>query len=119
MDFLWQTVDELPISMGSFRAAKVEARAFVQIDWSRGGDACVASAEVKTVEDIDGRKSAMMMFSPDHTVFEFMITNSRLTREEMAQVRKNTALLAGRLHLRAASCSPRRRWTSPACGSRT
>ena len=91
VDFVWQTVDELPISMGSYRAAGAEAKAFVQIDWSRGGDACVASAEVKTVEDIQDRKSAMMMFSPDHTVFEFMITNSRLTREEIAQVRKDTA----------------------------
>ncbi len=91
VDFVWQTVDELPISMGTYRAAGAEAKAFVQIDWSRGGDACVSSAEVKTVEDIKDRKSAMMMFSPDHTVFEFMITNSRLTREEIAQVRKNTA----------------------------
>jgi outer membrane protein OmpA-like peptidoglycan-associated protein/ABC-type nitrate/sulfonate/bicarbonate transport system substrate-binding protein len=91
VDFVWQTVDELPISMGSYRAAGAEARAFVQIDWSRGGDACISSAEVQTVEDIKDRKSAMMLFSPDHTVFEFMITNSRLTREELIQVRKNTA----------------------------
>jgi NitT/TauT family transport system substrate-binding protein len=90
-DFIWTTVDEMPINMGSFRAANVEARAFIQIDWSRGGDACVAAPEVKKVEDILGRKSAMMMFSPDHTVFEFMITNSRLTREEVARVRKDTS----------------------------
>src|SRR5688572_1640122 len=34
VDFVWQTVDELPISMGSYRAAGAEAKAFVQIDWS-------------------------------------------------------------------------------------
>lgn len=91
VDFVWQTVDELPISLGSYRAAGVEARAFLQIDWSRGGDACVAAREVKTVEDILGRRSAMMMFSPDHTVFEFMIVNSRLTREQVARVRRDTS----------------------------
>ncbi|HTU63615.1 MAG TPA: ABC transporter substrate-binding protein, partial [Polyangiales bacterium] len=90
IDFLWQTVDELPISLASYRAAKVDARAFLQIDWSRGGDACVASQEVRKVEDIVGRKSAMLMFSPDHTVFEFMITNSRLTPEQVSNVRKAT-----------------------------
>jgi len=90
VDFVWQTVDELPISLGGFKAAGVEARAFLQIDWSRGGDACVASAEVRTVEDILGKKSAMLLFSPDHTVFEFMITNSRLTSEQVAGVRKAT-----------------------------
>src|ERR1700758_5380477 len=43
VDAVWETVDELPIALGSFRAANVDARAFIQIDWSRGGDACVAS----------------------------------------------------------------------------
>jgi hypothetical protein len=59
VDFVWQTVDELPISLGGYRAAGIEAKAFLQIDWSRGGDACVASKEVQKVEDILGRKSAL------------------------------------------------------------
>jgi NitT/TauT family transport system substrate-binding protein len=90
VDFVWQTVDELPIALSSYRAQNVEAKAFLQIDWSRGGDACVATQEVQKVEDILGRKSAVLMFSPDHTVFEFMITNSRLTREQVTEVRRST-----------------------------
>ncbi len=91
VDFVWQVVDEMPINMGGYKKAGVDARAFLQIDWSRGGDACVASKEVQKVEDILGKKSAMMMFSPDHTVFEFMINNSRLTKDQIAQVRKDTS----------------------------
>ena len=92
VDFIWTTVDELPITAGTyFKAAGVDARAFVQIDWSRGGDACIATADIKKVEDVLGRKSAMMIFSPDHTVFEFMITNSRLSREDVARVRRDTS----------------------------
>ncbi len=90
VDFVWQTVDELPISLGAYRAAGVDVRAFMQLDWSRGGDACVASKEVQTVESVYGRKSAMLMFSPDHTVFEFMINNSRLTPQQVAEVRRAT-----------------------------
>jgi outer membrane protein OmpA-like peptidoglycan-associated protein len=90
IDMVWQTVDELPISLGGYRDAGVDVRAFLQIDWSRGGDACVASREVQRVEDIAGRKSAMLRFSPDHTVFEFMITNSRLTPEQVRSVRRAT-----------------------------
>jgi outer membrane protein OmpA-like peptidoglycan-associated protein/ABC-type nitrate/sulfonate/bicarbonate transport system substrate-binding protein len=90
VDFVWQTVDELPISLGAYRSAGVDVRAFMQIDWSRGGDACIASREVQTVEDVYGRKSAMLMFSPDHTVFEFMINNSRLTPQQVSDVRKAT-----------------------------
>ncbi len=91
VDFVWQTVDEMPINVGGYKSAAVDVRAFLQIDWSRGGDACVAAREVQKVEDILGRKSAMMMFSPDHTVFEFMINNSRLTPQQIEQVRKDTS----------------------------
>ena len=91
IDFVWQTVDEMPINMGGYKKAGVDARAFLQIDWSRGGDACVSSGDVKRVEDILNRKSAMMMFSPDHTVFEFMINNSRLTPEQIQKVRNDTS----------------------------
>ena len=90
VDFVWQTVDELPISLGAYRSAGVDVRAFIQIDWSRGGDACIASKDLVTVEDVYGRKSAMLMFSPDHTVFEFMVNNSRLTPEQVAEVRRST-----------------------------
>jgi outer membrane protein OmpA-like peptidoglycan-associated protein len=90
VDFVWQTVDELPISLGGYKALGMDARAVLQIDWSRGGDACVASKEVRKVEDLLGRRAATLLFSPDHTVFEFMITNSQLTSPQVAEVRKAT-----------------------------
>jgi outer membrane protein OmpA-like peptidoglycan-associated protein/ABC-type nitrate/sulfonate/bicarbonate transport system substrate-binding protein len=90
VDFVWQTVDELPINLGALKAGNTEVRAFLQIDWSRGGDACVASKEVQKIEDVVGRKSGVLMFSPDHTVLEFMLTNSRLTEQQVRDARKNT-----------------------------
>ena len=90
VDFVWQTVDELPISLGTYRSAGVDVRTFIQIDWSRGGDACIAARDVATVESLYGKKSAMLMFSPDHTVFEFMVNNSRLTPQQITEVRRAT-----------------------------
>jgi outer membrane protein OmpA-like peptidoglycan-associated protein/ABC-type nitrate/sulfonate/bicarbonate transport system substrate-binding protein len=90
VDFVWQTIDELPIAMANYREKNVEARVFLQLDWSRGGDACVATKEIQKVEDLQGKRSAVLMFSPDHTLFEFMITNSRLSREQAVEVRKST-----------------------------
>jgi NitT/TauT family transport system substrate-binding protein len=87
IDGVWSTVDELPIAMSTYRGANVNVKAFMQLDWSRGGDACVATAEIKTVEDLLGKKSSMLMFSPEHTLFEFMITNSRLTPAQLTRVR--------------------------------
>jgi NitT/TauT family transport system substrate-binding protein len=90
VDFVWQTIDELPITMSGYRAKNVEAATVLQLDWSRGGDACVASKEVQKVEDIVGRQAAVMLFSPDHTLLEFLVTNSRLSREQVAEVRRST-----------------------------
>jgi NitT/TauT family transport system substrate-binding protein len=88
VDFVWQTVDEMPINMGEFKKAGTNVRAFLQVDWSRGGDACIASADVRTVDDLLGRKAAMLRFSPDHTLFEFMINNSRLSSAQVKTVRE-------------------------------
>jgi outer membrane protein OmpA-like peptidoglycan-associated protein len=90
LDFIWHTVDELPISLVSYQQVGIELRVILQLDWSRGGDACVAAPEVRAAEEIFGRRSAMMLFSPDHTLFEFMLTNSNLTPSEIARVRSDT-----------------------------
>jgi NitT/TauT family transport system substrate-binding protein len=90
VDFVWQTIDELPIAMPGYRAKNVDAAVLLQLDWSRGGDACVATKEVQKVEDLVGRRAAVLMFSPDHTMFEFMLNNSRLSREQVLEVRKAT-----------------------------
>jgi len=90
LDFIWHTVDELPISLGGYQKAGIRLRVLLQLDWSRGGDACVAASEVQSAEEILGRHSAMMLFSPDHTLFEFMLANSKLTPHQIAQVRGDT-----------------------------
>ena len=118
VDFVWQTVDEMPINMGGFKAGQ-RRRARLPADRLVARRRRLRGlAEVQKVEDILGRKSAMMMFSPDHTVFEFMITNSRLTPEQVARSRKDTSFSMddftyGRVLF------TRARSTSPACGSRT
>jgi|SaaInlV_120m_DNA_4_1040238.scaffolds.fasta_scaffold00057_23 outer membrane protein OmpA-like peptidoglycan-associated protein/ABC-type nitrate/sulfonate/bicarbonate transport system substrate-binding protein len=91
VDFTWQVVDEMPLNMPGYARSGVEAQAFVQIDWSRGGDACVAAANVKTPRDLlASRGAAMMKFSPDHTVYEFWINNSDLNPQEVRQLRQQT-----------------------------
>lgn len=91
IDFVWQTTDEMPINLPGFDKAGVEVQSFVQIDWSRGGDACVADKAVTKPRDLLNRKGAVLKYSPDHTVLEFWLTNSDLTPDELTKVRKNIA----------------------------
>jgi NitT/TauT family transport system substrate-binding protein len=92
VDFVWQTVDEMPLNMPGYTKSGVEAQAFVQIDWSRGGDACIAANGIKSPRDLlnNGKGAAMMMFTPDHTVYEFWINNSDLTPAEVNKLRAST-----------------------------
>lgn len=88
-DFIWTTTDEMPINLPGFAKANVEVQSFLQIDWSRGGDACVADKSVTKPRDLLTRKGAVLKYSPDHTVLEFWLTNSDLTPAELAKVRGN------------------------------
>lgn len=88
-DFIWSTTDELPINLPGFAKANIEAQSFVQIDYSRGGDACVADKSVTKPRDLLNKKGAVLKYSPDHTVLEFWLTNSDLTPAELTKARAN------------------------------
>jgi outer membrane protein OmpA-like peptidoglycan-associated protein len=90
-DFIWTTTDEMPINLPGFDKANVEVQSFIQIDWSRGGDACVADKAVTKPRDLLTRKGAVLKYSPDHTVLEYWLTNSDLTPDELTKVRTNIA----------------------------
>ena len=67
VDAVWQTVDEMPITMGTYRAANVAVKAFVQLDWSRGGDACVAPRPRSRRSTTSSAKSRRCSCSPPST----------------------------------------------------
>lgn len=85
---MWQTVDEMPLNIQAMPQDKLP-QAFVQIDWSYGGDALVFSNKVQTPRDLlkPDVNVAGMKYTPDHTLFEFWLTNSDLSPGEIRQVR--------------------------------
>ena len=88
-DAVWQTTDELPMNLPGFAAAGLMPQSYWQVDWSRGGDGCVAVPSVKKPRDMLTHQGAVLKFSPDHTVLEFWLTNSDLNPKELAQARAN------------------------------
>lgn len=85
---MWQTVDEMPLNVQAMPQDNIP-QAFVQIDWSYGGDALVFSNKVKTPRDLlrPDVNVAGMKYTPDHTLFEFWLTNSDLSKGEIRQIR--------------------------------
>jgi len=111
-DFVWQTTDEIPVNMGGFEAAKVDPVSVAQIDWSKGGDGCVGTPDIKTPEDLVNNPSTFLKFSPEHTLFEFFINNGNLTPAKIAKARAGVTLSPDSFTAgKDAFCQGKARWT--------
>lgn len=75
-------------------------------NYSNGGDGIVTTPEIKTVEDLVGKKIAVPQFTEAHTLIEWLMEKSSLTDEQIQAIRKSmmffkttdeieTAFLAG------------------------
>src|SRR5579872_3765833 len=76
------------------RAARVfendtKARAIMQVDWSRGGDAMVADRSITKIEDLYGKKISLALFTPSHWLLEYSLQNSSLDDAKQAQIVKS------------------------------
>ena len=89
VDVVWTTIDFWANELPNFIDGGVNAKAFLQVDWSRGGDAIVASESIKTVEDLKGKKIALVQYTPSHWMLESALRNSKLTEDEKKEIRKN------------------------------
>jgi NitT/TauT family transport system substrate-binding protein len=78
VDVMWQTTDTWPTTDANLRKAGINAKAFLQADWSQGGDAIVASSEIRRVEDLVGKRIGLVTLSPSHSLLEESLRDSSL-----------------------------------------
>jgi len=86
VDVMWQTTDTWPSTDANLRKAKVNARAFLQADWSQGGDAIVASERVRKIEDLVGKRIGLITLSPSHSLLEEAMRDSSLEDGQRKQI---------------------------------
>jgi len=89
VDIVWSTVDFWANELPGFIKSGVGARAIMQVDWSRGGDAIVADRSIRTIEDLKNKRISLALFTPSHWLLEHNLQNSSLDETEQAQVVKN------------------------------
>lgn len=58
-------------------------------NYSNGGDGIIATSDIRSVEDLVGKKIAVPRFSEAQTLVEWLITNSSLSKVEAEGIRKN------------------------------
>ena len=67
-DVLVQTADAFPFYTAPDDFKEFKPRAFMQVDWSRGGDAIIVKRGINTINDLKGKKVAVAVPSPAQTL---------------------------------------------------
>lgn len=89
VDIVWSTVDFWGNELPGFRKNDLNARAIMQVDWSRGGDAIVVRKGIQRIEDLKGKKISLALFTPSHWLLEYSLQNSSLNEDEQAVIVKS------------------------------
>jgi len=73
------TLDMIPLFYEQLKAdSRALPRAFLQVDWSNGGDGMVARDSIKSVADLRGKKVALAQHSPSHYLLLNLLINAGL-----------------------------------------
>ena len=89
VDIVWSTVDFWANELPGFVKGGVDAKAIMQVDWSRGGDAIVVGPGIDRIEDLAGKKISLALFTPSHWLLEYSLQNSSLDESEQAKIVKS------------------------------
>jgi len=89
VDIVWSTVDFWANELPGFAKNGVKAKAVMQVDYSRGGDAIVADRRIQRIEDLKGQKVSLALFTPSHWLLENALENSSLDDTAQTQIVKN------------------------------
>jgi NitT/TauT family transport system substrate-binding protein len=87
VDVIWSTVDLLAKEWQDFKNAGIDARAFLQVDWSRGGDAIVATRNVKTIDDLPGKNISLAFASSEWLLNYNLNQHSSLGDKERSEIK--------------------------------
>lgn len=83
------TVNRYAFLQSKFDEAGVDVIMPYITNYSNGGDGVISTADIRSVEDLVGKKIAIPRFSEAQTLVEWLITNSSLTKSEVDGIRKN------------------------------
>jgi NitT/TauT family transport system substrate-binding protein len=83
-NLVYCTTDVLPIEMGA-GSGMVDAGAeqFLQVDWSRGGDAIVVSKGIKTVADLKGKTISVAEGTASHSLLIKVLESNGLSMTDV------------------------------------
>ncbi len=83
-DLVYCTADVLPIEMGMGSGmVEAETKLFMQVDWSRGGDAIVVRKGINTVADLKGKTISVALGTASHSLLIKVLETNSLTMDDV------------------------------------
>ena len=83
----WRTSDFWAQEQPNLRNNKLDGRAVLVVDNTQGGDAIIAKdPAIKRVEDLAGKKVALLQYTPSHGMIIDAVNNSSLTARQKTRI---------------------------------
>src|SRR5687768_11578016 len=81
VDIMWSTVDAYALEYGGL--SRLNPKAILQYDWSRGGDAIAVDKSIRAVADLKGKRLAVAEATPSHYFGLYVLTQGGLTNRDV------------------------------------
>jgi len=96
-DVIVQTADAFPLYTSPAEINAYNPKAFMQVDWSRGGDAIIVKRGINSVNDLKGKKIAVAVPSPAQTLLSYSLEAAGLSYKDVEVVKTSDNLKAAEL----------------------
>ncbi|MEZ4911362.1 MAG: phosphate ABC transporter substrate-binding/OmpA family protein [Saprospiraceae bacterium] len=96
-DVLVQTADAFPLYTAPADINTFKPKAFMQVDWSRGGDAIIVKRGINTVNDLKGKRIAVAVPSPAQTLLISSLEAAGLSYQDVNIIKTSDNLKAAEL----------------------
>jgi outer membrane protein OmpA-like peptidoglycan-associated protein/ABC-type nitrate/sulfonate/bicarbonate transport system substrate-binding protein len=97
----WRTVDFWAQEHPGLKASGFDAKMVAIVDNTRGADAIVARAGINSVEELAGKKVALVQFTPSHWMLDYAIENSSMSKREKQALRESLVFMGDLAEVRS------------------
>ena len=95
VDIMWGTVDSYALEYPAIK--ELNPLAFMQYDWSRGGDAIAVTKEIQNVADLKGKRIAVAEATPSHYFALYLLSQADMKTGDVNFVFTESAIEAAAL----------------------
>ncbi|MBK8392583.1 MAG: OmpA family protein [Saprospiraceae bacterium] len=96
-DVIVQTADAFPLYTSADDINSLAPKAFMQVDWSRGGDAIIVKRGINKINDLKGKRIAVAVPSPAQTLVISSLAAAGLNYSDVSVVKTTDNIKAAEL----------------------